>query len=306
MGWDWASLKLMRELADRGSVTAVAAATHRTPSAVSQQLKSVQRQAGVPLVEHIGRGLRLTEAGLALAGCASNVAVALAEADATWDAFLGRVGGTVRLASFFSAAELLLPGLLDRLAAHPHVTLESFDEDVPTAEFAGLVVDYDLVIAHRPDSEPAPRPDLWVTPLFREPLDVAVPAGHRLADRDQLEPDDLIGEPWIAPPPEHPIEVAFHALAARSGAPTRIVRRTTHLPLIEGLVARGQGLALLPRYSTRAHVGGRFRLLPINGIRFGRHVETLAHPHQRARPAVRAVLAELQEESRAITDAHVD
>ena len=100
-------------------MTAVAAATHRTPSAVSQQLKAIQRQAGVPLVEHVGRGLRLTDAGRALAASAGGVATALAEADAAWDGFLGRVGGTVRLASFFSAGELLVPGLVDRLATTP-------------------------------------------------------------------------------------------------------------------------------------------------------------------------------------------
>ena len=74
MGWEWSQLELIRELADRGSVTAVATATHRTPSAVSQQLKAIQRQAGVALVEHVGRGLRLTDAGRALAASAGGVA----------------------------------------------------------------------------------------------------------------------------------------------------------------------------------------------------------------------------------------
>ena len=184
MGWEWGQLQLIRELADRGSVTAVAAATHRTPSAVSQQLKAIQRQAGVPLVEHVGRGLRLTDAGRALAASAGGVATALAEADAAWDGFLGRIGGTVRLASFFSAGELLVPGLVDRLAAYPDLTLETFDEDVATDDFAGLVVDYDLVVAHRPDdTEHTPGAEVRVTPLLREPLDVAVSLDHRLAGR---------------------------------------------------------------------------------------------------------------------------
>jgi DNA-binding transcriptional LysR family regulator len=298
VGWEWGQLELIRELADRGSVTAVAAATHRTPSAVSQQLKAIQRQAGVPLVERVGRGLRLTDAGLALAASAGAVATALAEADAAWDAYLGRVGGTVRLATFFSAGELFVPGLVERLSRYPDLTLDTYDEDVATADFAGLVVDYVVIIAHRPDdTEPPARADLRVTPLVREPLDVAVPLGHRLADRDQVEPADLLGEPWIAPPPEFPIEQAVRALAARAGAPARVVRRTTHLPLIEGLVARGQGIALLPRYSTWAHSPGRFVLVPVKGIRAGRYIEALSRPERAARRAVRVVLAALQEEA---------
>ncbi|HEU5485062.1 MAG TPA: LysR family transcriptional regulator substrate-binding protein, partial [Microlunatus sp.] len=167
-----------------------------------------------------------------------------------------------------------------------------------------LVVDYDIVIAHRPDdTEPPPRSDLEVTPLLREPLDVAVALDHPLAERDQLEPADLVGEPWIAPPPEYPIDQALRALAARSGAPARIVRRTTHLPLIEGLVARGQGIALLPRYSTLQHTAGRFVLLPVRGIRAGRYVEALARPERAARRAVREVLAALRAEAAACLSA---
>lgn len=298
MGWEWGQLQLIRELADRGSVTAVAAATHRTPSAVSQQLKAIQRQAGVPLVEHVGRGLRLTDAGRALAASAGGVATALAEADAAWDDFLGTVSGTVRLATFFSAGELLVPGLVERLAAYPDLTLETFDEDVATDDFAALVADYDLVVAHRPDdTERPPSSDLRVTPLFREPLDVAVALDHRLAGRERVEPAELVGEPWIAPPPEFPIEQAVRALAARAGAPARVVRRTTHLPLMEGLVARGLGIALLPRYSTQEHAAGRFALVPVTGIRAGRLIEVLSRPERAARRAVRVVLAGLQAEA---------
>jgi DNA-binding transcriptional LysR family regulator len=227
----------------------------------------------------------------------------MAEADATWEAYLGRIAGTVRLATFFSAGELFVPGLVERLAIHPDLTLETYDEDVATADFAGLVADYDIVIAHRPDdTEPVPRTDVRVIPLVREPLDVAVPIGHRLAERGEVEPADLIGESWIAPPPEFPIEQAVRALAARSGAPARVVRRTTHLPLMEGLVARGQGIALLPRYSTQEHVAGRFVLLTVRGIRAGRHIEALSRPERAARRAVRVVLTALQDEARLLTD----
>ena len=302
MPWRWEQLELIRDLADRGSVTAVARASDRTPSAVSQQLKALQRQAGMPLVERVGRGLRLTDAGRALAAGAGAVAAALADADAAWDGFLGRTVGPVRLATFFSAGELLLPGLVDRLAVHPGLVLDTNDEDVPTDAFADLVVDYDVVVAHRSDDAELPRTGLRVTPLYREPLDVAIPPNHPLATRSEVEPRDLVGESWIAPPPDFPIEQAVRALAARAGAPARIIRRTTHLPLIEGLVARGHGIALLPRYSTRGHLSGRFALLPVRGIRAGRIVEALSRPDRAARRAVQVVLSELQAEAAAVTE----
>jgi DNA-binding transcriptional LysR family regulator len=132
-------------------VTAVAQAGTRTPSAVSQQLKVLQRRVGMPLVERVGRGVRLTDAGRALAGIAAGLSTAMAVAEADWAGHRGGVGGTVRLAVFHSAGELLVPGLLDRLAAVPAITLETCDEDVSQDEFAALTADYDIVVAHRSD-----------------------------------------------------------------------------------------------------------------------------------------------------------
>jgi DNA-binding transcriptional LysR family regulator len=300
---EWSDLELVRAFGDRGSVTAVAAASHRTPSAVSQQLKGLQRRLGVPLVERHGRGLRLNDAGRALAESATGVATALAAADATWRRFLEEVSGTVRLASFFSASELFVPGLVERLTRrYPALRLETYDEDVSQDDFAGLVVDYDIVVAHRSDdTEPAERIDLEVIPLLREPLDVAVPLDHRLAGRASVEPADLVGEVWTAPPVGFPIERALVALSARAGQPARVVRRTTHLPLMERLVARGQGLALLPRYSTLDHADGRFALVPLRGLRAGRHIEALMRPDRAVRRVVTAVVEELRAEAEAVS-----
>jgi DNA-binding transcriptional LysR family regulator len=292
------TLQLLRELHDRGSLAAVAAALHKTPSAVSQQLKAAQRELGVPLVVRSGRGLQLTDAGTALARSAVGVATALAEAEASWQRFRGAPSGTVRLACFHSAGELLVPGLLDRLRSWPGLTLETFDEDVAQDDFAALTADYDVVVAHRSDDVVAPlRADLVVVPLLREPMDVALPADHPLAARDHVTPFDVIGEDWIAPPPEFPIERVLSAIAARAGGPVRVVRRTTHLPLIELLVARGHGVALLPRHTTREHAPAGLVLVPLRDLRAGRLVEALLRPDRHARRAVRCVVDALVAEA---------
>jgi DNA-binding transcriptional LysR family regulator len=293
-----AHLGVVRELAEHGSVTAVARATNMSPSAVSQQLKLLQRRLGVVLVERAGRGVRLTDAGRALAGIATTVSTALAAAEADWQGYHGDVGGTVRLATFHSAGELLVPGLLDRLAAVPEIVLEISDEDVAQDDFAALTADYDIVVAHRSDDVVAPaRPRIEVRPLLREPLDVALPLHHPLAGRARVTPRDVIDEDWIAPPPEYPIDRVLTALAARAGSPVRVVRRTTHLPLMEKLVARGHGIALLPRHTTRERAEGRLALLPLADIRAGRFIEALLRPDRSARRAVRVVLAALAAEA---------
>lgn len=295
---DPSHLGVLRELAERGSVTAVARATNLTPSAVSQQLKVLQRRLGVVLVERVGRGVRLTDAGQALASIAVSVSTALAAAESDWQSYRGDVSGTVRLALFPSAGELLVPGLLERLRAVPGIVVETFDEDVSQDDFAALTDDYDVVVAHRSDDVVAPaRPRIVVRPLMREPLDVALPLGHPLAGRPRVTPQDVIGEDWITPPTGYPIDRVLSAIAAQAGSPARVVRRTMHLPLMETLVARGHGIALLPRHTTRERAEGRLVLVPLADLRAGRFVEALLRPDRAARRAVQVVLDALAQEA---------
>ena len=130
-------LELLRELGDRGSLAAVAAATHRTPSALSQQLRTAERAFGAALVEPHGRGVRLTEAGALLARGGVEVATALARVAASWDDYRGSPGGTVTLAALPSAATFLLPRLQQRLAGSG-VELRCRDYDLAETDFAGL------------------------------------------------------------------------------------------------------------------------------------------------------------------------
>jgi DNA-binding transcriptional LysR family regulator len=300
---DVAQLALLRELADRGSVTRVAEALGRSPSAVSQQLRTLQRQVGVVLVERVGRGVRLTDAGLALAASAVKVSTAIAEAEATWDAYREDAAGTVRLALFFSASELLVPGLLERLREHPGIVLLADDRDMAQDGFAALAADYDIVIGHRSDDVlPPERSVLRVVPLLREPLDIGVPLGHALADRSSLTVADVIGEDWVGVPPDYPLDRVLAAMAVRAATPARVIHRSTHLPLIENLVAAGHGIALLPRYTSRERSAGRFRLVPLADVRAGRHIEALLRPERAARRAVRVVLDSLVAEAAAVHD----
>src|SRR5437763_6826679 len=96
---DLRRLRLLRELNERGTIAAVADALSYTPSAVSQQLTVLEREAGVPLLGRVGRGVRLTDAGLALADVADDVLAQLEAAEGALAATSGSVAGRVRVSA---------------------------------------------------------------------------------------------------------------------------------------------------------------------------------------------------------------
>ncbi|MGY1738206.1 LysR family transcriptional regulator [Geodermatophilus sp. SYSU D00684] len=285
---DVRALETLRAVRTQGGVTAAAAVLHLTPSAVSQQLAVLSREAGVSLTERVGRGLRLTAAGEALAEAAVDVAVAVERARAACAAFLERPEGTVRVSAFQSGAQLLLPPLLTRVRALGGITVECSDEDVALDEFPALTDRVDVVVAHRPDGAQWPVPGLRVVPLLREPLDVAVPRDHPLAGRSQVRPGDLVDEDWIAVREGFPVATVLAAVAAGSGAAPRITHRINDFSVVEALVAAGHGISLLPRFTGGGHPG--VRLLPLVGVRAGRQVDALLRPDTAERLVVRRVL----------------
>ncbi|WP_028935934.1 LysR family transcriptional regulator [Pseudonocardia spinosispora] len=295
-------LRVLREFADRGSVAAVAEALSFTPSAISQQLGALAQEVGLTLTEPAGRGLRLTEAGRELAGQADSVLAALAEAEAAVQRYRSEPRGVVRVAMFQSAARLLLPALLRRVAANPHIDLRCTDVDMVPNEVPQLAADFDLVIAHRDEHSAPFSTDRWeVTALLREPLDVVLPPGHRLARRRGLRPADLADESWISVRDGFPVDDVLRSIAIRTGTQPRIVQRINDFGVTEELVAAGLGIALLPRYSTDDRGGRRLVRRPLTGVHAARLVEAIARRSTLVRPAVRTVLNALRTEADAVT-----
>ena len=284
-------LELLRELDDRGSVTAVAAATHRTPSAVSQQLRSAERAFGAPLVQAQGRGLRLTDAGRVLAAAGRDVAIAVAQAQARWDEFRGTASGVVSLAALPSAATFLLPGVLRELVDEP-IEVVCTDLDIAEAAYAGLVTDHDVVIAHSSDRTPPHTEGLLVRRLAREPLDVAMAAGHPLVAQDRVTPHDLVEWPWIGVPLGYPFDSVRLAVEEATGRRIDVRQRVRDNRLVEALVGARECVAVLPRFTAPA--GDAVVLRPLAGIESGRHVVAILRADRAQRLAVRRVLAALE------------
>lgn len=280
-------LILLRDLADHGSLAAVAAATHRTPSALSQQLRTAEREFHTRLVEPDGRGVRLTDAGRVLAEGGREVARVLEEVGARWDAFRGSPAGLVRVACLPSAAAFLLPAVLRELD-DTGVEVECTDVDVAEDAYAGLVADHDLVIAHSLAATPAGADGLVVRRLAREPLDIAMRTGHPLAARDRVRPADLVTWPWYCVPPGYPFDTVRQAVEEAAGARVRILQRIRDNRLVEALIAESDGVGVLPRFTTRTGHGVELR--PIAGLSTARHVVAVLRPDKAERLAVKRVL----------------
>lgn len=289
---DVLQLQLLRELGERGSLAAVAKAQRVTPSAVSQQLSSLQRSIRTPLTRRDGRRLVLTPAGQALARAAVDVSTALDRARRAVDDYVDEPTSPVSISAFHSAGLAYFGPLLRVLAAQGGPPLRCADADVAQDQFPALVADYDLVLAHRLDHSP-PWPDdlLSVLPLTYEPILVAMAADHRLAGKERLTAADVADEEWISVHDGWPLEGTLSAIAAAAHRPLTIVHRINEFFLAASMVASGTAIALLPRETSRPEPGVVLR--PLVDLRAGRHIDVLARPEALARASVQRVLAAL-------------
>ncbi|MGO2004972.1 LysR family transcriptional regulator [Arthrobacter rhombi] len=289
-------LQILRELGDLGSVRAVATSMFVTPSAVSQQLALLQRGVDVPLTRKEGRTLVLTEAGRILANAGAAVISSMADARAAIGNYQNDAAASVTLAGFHSVGQSLFAPLLARLKAAQGPQLLFSDEDVAQDDFPALTSRYDLVLAHRMDHTPPwPERQVSVVPLAHEPLDIAVPIGHRLAGHLAVTPSDLLGERWAVSREGYSPADILGAIAAVSGGAPEIVHRINDYATVAELVGTGNVLGVIPRYTAGASVGDGVVLLPLEGIANRRRIDLLARPESLRRLSVRRVADALRQ-----------
>lgn len=283
-------LRMLRELADHGTVAAVADVLAMTPSAVSQQLKTLQREAGVVLLEPAGRRVRLTDAGQVLVGHAERVLAALDRAQADMDSYRTTARGQVTVSFFPSGAAMLLAPLIVN-TRRQGVEVIGRDVDVPAARAAQQLADVDVVVVHRDERDTASwGPRFTSTELLREPLDVLLPPDHPLAGKARLELSELADQDWIGVEGGLMVDDVFKSIATITGVAPRITQRVNDFRVLEELVQAGIGIALLPRYVVLARGLAR---RPIGDIKLARRIEAVTRTGAEARPAIALVLAEL-------------
>jgi DNA-binding transcriptional LysR family regulator len=239
---DLRRLRLLRELHARGTIAAVADALQYTPSAVSQQLAVLEREAGRPLLERVGRGVRLTDAALVL--------VELAEAELAADA--GAVVGRARIASFQSVAlRLAIPAIQTLAQEAPQLRCELVEAEPEQSLPAVALGDVDLVLADEWQHQPRARPTGVVREdLRRDPVTVVLPADHPLARRHRraVPLAQLAGAAWVTGHAEAGWdEITRRACRELGGFDPDIRHRTNDAIISLALVAAGQAVTLLPR-----------------------------------------------------------
>ncbi len=282
------------EVARQGSISAAALELTYTQSAVSQQIAALEGEAGVALLERHARGVRLTAAGQALLAAAEGVLARLEAAEAELAAIGGLRGGLLRAASFPTAGATLMPlAIATFRARHPDVEItlaEGEPEQIAPRLAAG---ELDLALLFEFDDGPQHDESLQRVELLHDPMYLALPGGHRLARRRRLQLEDLSGEAWIQTSSESACARYVVRSCMAAGFTPNVSFESDDYQTIQGLVAAGVGVALIPELalsSVRQDIATR-RLDPQPP---GRHV-VAASPKGAPTPSATAMLAILQE-----------
>lgn len=295
-------LRLLWELNARGTVAAVAEALNYSPSAVSQQLALLEREAGVPLLRKVGRTLELTPAAEALAVEAEHLLAGLERAEAQLHQGLPEVAGTVRVAVFQTAMLAVLPQTLRRLRVeHPGLRVEIVQHEPEAALRETWARSYDLVVAEQyPDHASTYFVGLDREPLTTDPIRLALPPlgeAEEAFDRATTLAD-AAGLPWVMEPhgaaSRHWAEQACRSAGFEPDVRYETADLQSHVRLIES----GNAVALLPGFM---HVGASYRMrlieLPSNPHRT---VFTATRASSIGHPALVAVRNALQQEAAAL------
>jgi DNA-binding transcriptional LysR family regulator len=251
-------LKVLQEVVNRGSFSSAAQALSYTQSAVSQAVARLEGETGATLVIRDRRGVRATAAGATLVEHADAIFAQVEAAEADLAAVLGLRGGVLRVASFPSAGATLIPAAVATFRErHPGVSLtlaEGEPEEIAPRLRAG---EFDLALLFEfPGVRERPGTGLRTNQLLEDPMHVALPADHPLAAKPALSLSDLREEDWVQTSAASPCarHVVRSCLAA--GFEPHVTFETDDYETIQGLVAAGVGVALVPRLAlTRLHSG---------------------------------------------------
>ncbi|MFF5973836.1 LysR family transcriptional regulator [Streptomyces sp. NPDC012769] len=242
-------LRLLRELALRGTIAAVAEALSFTPSAVSQQLGTLEREAGVALLERSGRRVRLTPAGEKLVGHAEAVLERLERAAAELAEARHGPAGPLRIGAFPTATQAILPAALMLLAArHPALEPMVSETDPAGVAHALRAGDLDVALVHDYDLVPTPlEPGLAAEALCEEEMYLASPCPA---------PDGLDGlallahwrdAPWIMAAPDTVCRAVTEQVCRAAGFVPRVRHQVDAFATVLAFVGVGQGVAVVPQ-----------------------------------------------------------
>jgi DNA-binding transcriptional LysR family regulator len=241
-----ARLKILEEVARRGSFSAAADALSYTQSAVSQQIAALEAETGMTLLQRHPRGVSLTAAGQTLVGHAEGILARLESAEAALAAIAGLRGGRLRMASFPTAGATLMPlAIATFRARYPDVELtlaEGEPEQITPRLRAG---ELDLALLFEFSGSPA-SDEITRVELLEDPLFLALPRNHALAGKHKLRLEDLREEAWVQTSSSSPCARHVVRSCHAAGFEPRVSFESDDYQTVQGLVAAGVGVALIP------------------------------------------------------------
>ena len=273
-------LRILRIVAATGSFAAAADALFVTPSAIGQHIAALERETGAKLVDRQPRGVRLTASGEALVERADAILIALNRAEAELDAISGLRSGRLRLGSFATAsATIVAPAISTFTERHPAVDL-SLRESESDDSVAGLRSgDLDLAVLFEYDLVPRHFwQDIERVTLLEEPMRLALPADHPLAWQSSVSLSDLAGEAWVGGTRPQACSELLRRACRVAGFEPRIAYESDDYAAVQGLIAAGAAVALVPE-------------LALGTLRSGIAIRSLG-PHTPLRRVRAAILVE--------------
>jgi len=291
-------LHILREVAYSGSLSAAAHELSYTQSAVSQQIATLEAEAGMALLERHARGVTLTAAGQALVGHAEGVLARLEAAEAALAEIAGLRGGRLRMASFPTAGGTLMPlAIATFRASYPDVELtlaEGEPEEIVPRLRAG---ELDLALLFEFAGETLLDEDMTRVELLEDPMYLALPREHPLAGRGELRLDALRDAAWVQTSSASPCARHVVRSCHAAGFEPQVSFESDDYQTVQGLVAAGVGVALIPELAlsvVREDIAIR-ALSPVPPVR---RVIAAAPAGARLVPATPAMLGVLEQAAR--------
>jgi DNA-binding transcriptional LysR family regulator len=242
-----ARLRVLAEVARRGSFSAAADALSYTQSAVSQQVATLEAETGMTLLERHARGVRVTPAGRALVEHAEGILARLEAAESELAAIAGLRGGRLRMASFPTAGATLMPlAIATFRSTYPEIELtlaEGEPEEIAPRLRAG---EFDLALLFEFERPEAGKEGLRRIELLQDPMYLALPSEHPLARKSGLRLQDLRGEAWVQTSRDSPCARHVVRSCHAAGFEPNVSFESDDYQTVQGLVAAGVGVALIP------------------------------------------------------------
>lgn len=286
-------MQVLRAVVSSGSVTGAATVLGYTPSAVSQQIAALEKEARTDLLERVGRGVRPTAAGLLLTEYADTISRQVAEAEtALADLLAGRTGRLSVRYFATAGASLVAPAVARLRTEHPGVQIELklIDPEDPLPDVREGRADLALVVGPRASGQEGVR----FLHLLDDPYLAVLPEGHHLAHAEELEMSDLAEEPWVGSEWPGPCLDAQLTACETAGFRPRFVVESEDYVTAQGFVAAGLGVSLIPRLGLGVGVRPGVVVRELRSPQPARSIYAAVRETAPPQPALRAFIAAMR------------